>query len=172
MKQIIKMTFGIDKCKVDNIKHAKREIKDHELKDGKLNKSLDATRTEEHKIMNVKLRRTKQILKAELNFKSTFEVLNTHAIQILIYRFGTVTWIETELEEATGTNSVLLTKHDEQSPKATTERIRHPRRKEGRGLRDIKELHDCQIKNLRKYFETNTEIQATTRHSKHYGSNE
>lgn len=60
--------------------------------------------------------------------------------------------METDLDNVMRKTRTELTKHRKYHPKASTLRITLPRAEGGRGLTDIKNLHNGQIKTMRTYF--------------------
>jgi hypothetical protein len=82
------------------------------------------------------------------------KAINTSAIQILTYTFGTIKWSDTELEQLNRLTRVALTKARAHYPRSAVERLYLPRQKGGRGLIDIKSLCKKQLQNLQSYFIT------------------
>ena len=72
--------------------------------------------------------------------------------QVLTLSFGIVKWTFTDLENLQTKTSVLLTRYRFHRPRAAKERIKLPRQTGCRGLIDITELHDKQVKLLQTYF--------------------
>lgn len=78
--------------------------------------------------------------------------INTFAIPVLSYSFGIVTWSRTDLEALQRKVRTELTSHRKHHSGANAERITLPRDEGGRGVTDIKNLHNKQIRLLRSYF--------------------
>jgi hypothetical protein len=111
----------------------------------------------EHKYIKETLKkkffkRVEAVLKTKLSGKHTIKAINTYAISLLTYSFGTIKWTQTELHTIQTKINKSLTKFHTHHPKSATERLQLPRKQEGRGLIDTTNLHNKQINNLRQYF--------------------
>jgi hypothetical protein len=84
-------------------------------------------------------------------------VINTYAVSLLIYSFGTIKWTQMELHNIQTKINKSLTKFHIHHPKSATERLTLPRKQGGRGLIDITNLHNKQINKLHQYFYKKTE---------------
>ena len=82
--------------------------------------------------------------------------MNTYEIPILTYSFGIINWTQTELQALQTKINTAFTRHRKHHPKSAVERLILPRKEGGRGLIDIKTLHNTQIDTLRKYFHGKT----------------
>jgi hypothetical protein len=98
------------------------------------------------------------LLKTQLNGKYIIKAINTYAIPLLVYSFGVIKWVQTDLANIQTKINTLLTKHYTHHPKSATERLTLPRKEVGRGLIDITNLHNKQINNRRQYFHSKPEI--------------
>jgi len=164
----IGMTFGLDKCKIINIEKGKCKTGEVQLTDGGLMesmleedtykylgyqqaRSIDHTSIKEN-LSKEYLSRVNRICKAELNSKHLFKAINTLAIPVLTYSFGVIAWTDTDLDNVMRKTRTTLTKYRKHHPKASTLRMTIPRGEGGRGLIDIKNLHNGQVKLLRTYF--------------------
>jgi hypothetical protein len=98
--------------------------------------------------------RLNKILKTSINNRNMIKAINTCAVQVLTYTFGTIQWNDMELEQLNRLTREALTKAGAHHPRSAVERLYLPRQKGGRGLIDIKNLCKKQIQNLRSYFFT------------------
>ncbi|XP_036318615.1 uncharacterized protein LOC118742499 [Rhagoletis pomonella] len=164
----IKMSFGVEKCRrlsVENGKLIRREFElmTHETVDSMTEDDtykylgiLQARRMQHSEIVSAitseYLQRVKSLLKSCLNGNNLFKAINAFAIPVLTYTFGVVKWSETELENVKRATRTLLTKYGTHHPKSAVERLYLPRRQGGRGMVDIKQLHNKCKQSLRLYF--------------------
>ncbi|XP_030765588.1 uncharacterized protein LOC115889668 [Sitophilus oryzae] len=164
----IQMSFGLDKCKLLNIKQGRIISSGFDLGDGDIIESLEEHETYKYlglaqgkrlqhkdikeKITSIYISRLTNILKSKLNGKNTFTAINSYAIPIISYTFGTIKWTKTELENIQIKTRTTLTKFRAHHPKAAVERLTLPRNKGGRGLIDLRFLHAKQIYGLQQYF--------------------
>jgi hypothetical protein len=123
---------------------------------------MQQTRGIEHKHIKETLKkkffkRVEAVLKTKLSGKHIIKAINTYAISLPIYFFGTTKWSQTELHDIQTKINKSLTKFHIHHPKSATERLTLPRKQGGRWLIDIKNLHNKQINNLRTYFYKKTE---------------
>ena len=161
------MCFGIDKCKIQHL-GAKNQMLDYKcldgqvmetMKEGELYKYLGfvQSRKVEHAIIKEKLsseylKRVELIVRTKLCGANSTKAINTYAVPVLTYSFGVIKWSEGELEKLrVGTNKMLV-KYRQRHPKSSVERVTLPRSEGGRGILDLKYLHDSQVCNLREYF--------------------
>jgi len=98
------------------------------------------------------LNHTKSILKTKLNGKNTIKAISTYATPVLTFSFGIVKWTRTDLEELQTKMRMLLTRYRFHHPRAAKERLTPLRQMGGRGLIDITQLHDKQVKFLQTYL--------------------
>ena len=170
----IQMDFGIDKCKTQHITAGKRQLLNFELEQGNFINSMDENETYKYlgfqqntqiKHTSIKqtlitqyLQRIRSILKTKLHGRNTIKAINTYATPVLTYSFGTIRWTNTDLEQIQRNTRTLLTKHHIHHPHSSTIRLYLPRSQGGRGLTDIKLLHQTQIHNLRQYFYNKSDI--------------
>lgn len=168
-----KMEFGINKCKIVNIEKGKlghtntcetlneEVVSNMEPEEVYKYLGYDQNTSINHKQIKDQLKakytqRLHQLLRSKLSAKNLFKAINTYAIPILTYSFGIIKWSDTELEELNRLNRTQLTKHRKHHPKACLQRMTISRKDGGRGLTDIKTLHDNQIFNLEKFFANKT----------------
>lgn len=164
----IHMEFGLDKCKVLNIKKGNIELKGFETEDGESIEPMDETDTYKYlgilqskriqhtqvknKLISQFKKRLKTILETKLNTRNIVKAINTFAIPILTYSFGTVHWNTTDLEQLNRTVRTMMTKHRNHHKTSSIERITLPTSEGGLGIIDIHNLHNSQIRALRQYF--------------------
>ncbi|KAL1448377.1 hypothetical protein WDU94_008928 [Cyamophila willieti] len=164
----ISMKFGLDKCKVINVNRGKYQIEGIQLEgEGTIE---PMTETDYYKYLGYEqarnidhtkikavlsqefMSRVRKICLTDLQSKNLTKSLNTLAIPVLTYSFGIIKWSDTDLESLMRKMRVELTRHRKHHPKASTLRLTLPRREGGRGVIDIKNLHNGQVGILRKYF--------------------
>ncbi|CAD7002869.1 unnamed protein product [Ceratitis capitata] len=164
----INMSFGIQKCRRLSVVSGKIVMRDFELSNNERISAMSendtykylgltqAKRMHHSEIVRVTteeyIERVKSLLKSHLNGFNLFKAINTFAIPVLTYTFGTTKWSDTDLESVKRTTRTLLTKFGIHHPKSAVERVYLPRRQGGRGIVDITHLHRKCIHNLRLYF--------------------
>lgn len=167
----IKMAFGIDKCKTQNITKGKYNtgetfststgqqinplLKEEHYKylGIRQNITIDHT-THKVKIKQELSNRLQKICKTALNGKNLIKAINTYSIPLLTYTFGIISWTPTDLTDLDRTVRKTLTRYKQHHPKSCLERLYIPRKMGGRGLLNIQNLHDKQINSLTNYFTT------------------
>jgi hypothetical protein len=170
--QDIGMKFGLNKYRTLHIKSGKISYPNEELFQGIDSMSME----EKYKYLAIKQARiidhtsikqdiTKEfqnrlnmILKTELNGRNTTKAINTFAVLILCYTFGIIKWPGTDLDRLQRIVRNTLTKYGAHHPHANSERMVIPRKEGGRGIIDIKNLHNRQIINLRDYFHSKQNV--------------
>jgi hypothetical protein len=164
----IRMTFGIEKCKILSIVKRKLELRNFTTegedtmiatKQEDIYKYSGHMQTRQIKHAQIKqhlgdeyLQHTKSILKTKLNRKNTIKGTNIYAIPVLTFSFRIAKWMPTDLENLQIRTRTLLTRYRIHHPCATKERFTLPWRIGGRGMTDITRLHDKQVKLLQTYF--------------------
>lgn len=165
----IKMEFGINKCKLQNITKGKFKVvtpyttqdeRDIEqLQPDELYKYLgmmQSKKTEHSKIKDEITKnfstRLKKLMKTHLNSRNLTKAINTFAIPILTYSFGIINWSNTDIEALERKIRTTMTNHKKHHPKSALERPFIPRYLGGRGIIPIKDLHEKQKYNLSNYF--------------------
>jgi hypothetical protein len=164
----IRMTFGIEKCKILSIVKRKLELRNFTTeeedtmtatKEGDIYKYLGHMQTKQIKHAQMKqqlgseyLQPTKSTLKTKLNGKNTIKAINTYAIPVLTFSFGIVKWTPTDLANLQIRTRAVLTRYRIHRPPAAKDRLTLPRHIGGRGMADITRLHDKQVKLLQTYF--------------------
>ncbi|KAJ8912749.1 hypothetical protein NQ315_016705 [Exocentrus adspersus] len=96
--------------------------------------------------------RLKSILKTKLCAKNMVKAINTYAVPVLTYSFGVLTYTKTELEQLNRIMRTMATKYRIHHPRSSMERLYVSRQHGGRGILDIRALHQKQVKSLREYF--------------------
>jgi hypothetical protein len=123
----IRMTSGIEKCKMLSIVKRKLELRNFiteeedtmiAMKEEDIYKYLGHMQTKQIGHTQVRqqlgdeyLQRTKSILKTKLNGKNMFKAMNTYAIAVLTFSFGIVKWTPADLENLQIKTRVLLTRY-------------------------------------------------------------
>lgn len=164
----IQMEFGIDKCKLLSVNKGKIEQNTYELTDGQHIDPVDQksgykylgyfqTRQIHYKQTKLTIEqkfksRLHKILNTQLNAKNTIKAINTFAIPVLTYSFGIIHWSQTNLIKLQRTINTLMTKYRKHHPRSCVERLTLPHREGGRGLIDLKNLHNTQVTILRNFF--------------------
>jgi hypothetical protein len=176
------MSFGLDKCRTISINKGNLQEEGYTIQDGQQIETMaedeiykylgmKQQRTIEHGVIKKDLSsecftRTKNVLKSGLNSKNMFKAINTHALTVLSYSFGVIQWTRTDLEAVERKIRKLLTKSRKHHPRSSVERMSLPRELGGRGLTDIKNAWQKQIRDLRLYFhgqaQTNELLKAVT----------
>ena len=131
----IGMEFGLRKCAKAAFKRAKLEKSDHirldeetmikDLEQEKVYKYLDVDESSgiQHATMKQKLkkelvRRTRLILKIELNSKNRITAINTLAIPVITYNFNIIDWNLSEVKRLDVKLRKMMTTHSVHHPKA------------------------------------------------------
>ncbi|KAJ8935917.1 hypothetical protein NQ314_012585 [Rhamnusium bicolor] len=96
--------------------------------------------------------RMRQILKSSLSAINKTKAINTYAIPVAVYTFGTIKWTQTELEALDRQTRTLFTKYRTHHPKSSVVRFHLPRSQGGRGVLKLVTMHERQTRNLHKYF--------------------
>ncbi|KAL0878572.1 hypothetical protein ABMA27_003656 [Loxostege sticticalis] len=164
----IHMQFGIDKCKTHSVERGKIQHNPYSLETGEQITTMDEIDTYKylgfHQSRQIQQKQTKLelktkfkqrlklILNTHLNSKNLVKAINTYAIPVLTYSFGIITWSKTDLDTLQRTINTSLTKFRKHHPKTCTQRLVLARSEGGRGIIDIKNLHNKQITALRSYF--------------------
>jgi hypothetical protein len=137
----IRMTFGIEKCKILSIVKRKLELRNFTteeedttiaMKEGDIYRYLGHMQTKQIKHAQMKqqlgneyLQRRKSILKTKLNGKNMIKATNTYAIPVLTFSFGIVKWMPTDLENLQIRTRALLTRYRIHHPRAAKDSLYH-----------------------------------------------
>lgn len=167
------MQFGIDKCKVHSIERGKIQQNPYLVETGEEIEAMNEESSYKylgfHQARQLLQKQTKQQLKfkfkqrlktllnTHLSSKNLIKAINTYAISILTYSFGIITWSQTELDTLQRTINTSMTKFRKHHPKSCVQRLVLSRDEGGRGLIDIKNLHNRQITTLRTFFHKKAE---------------
>ena len=163
----INMKFGLEKCKILNSHKVLENSQGLDVQQGRIGlmtefefyKYLGIEQSK--RIAHTEIKRTltsefstrlERVCRTELNSKNLIKAINTYVISILTYSFGIISWSNTDLENLQRQLRVQLTKHRKHHAKSSTLRVTLPRDEGGRGIIDIKNLHNKQIAQLRSYF--------------------
>lgn len=173
----INMKFGLDKCRINAVKKGIRHsvgleaqlqqftqteiavMHENELyKYLGYNQALRIDEKEAKDTLRTKYKmRLNNILKSKLCGKYIIKAINTYAIPVLTYSFGIIKWTQTELESLDRLCRTSCTKYRIHHPRSAVERMYLPRKKGGRGLINITNLHNNQVNNLFQYFKMRSE---------------
>ena len=140
----IGMEFGLSKCAKATFKRGKLEKSGHirldeetiikDLEQEKVYKYLgvDDSSGIQHATMKQKLkkelvRRTRLILKTELNSKNRITAINTLAIPVITYSFNIIDWNLSEVKRLDIKIRKMMTAHSIHHPKADIHRLYLPR---------------------------------------------
>ncbi|CAB3260828.1 unnamed protein product [Arctia plantaginis] len=165
----IKMEFGVDKCAVMYVKKGVIvESEGIELLDSTKLRSLSATETYKYLGISQSLGipesnmkqtlqerffgRLKKVLKSLLSGGNKVRACNGWVMPVLMYSFGILRWTQTELDALDRKVRTLLTASRMHHPRSSVMRLYIPRKLGGRGLLNIKTLHNREVCNLREYF--------------------
>ncbi|KAG6460308.1 hypothetical protein O3G_MSEX011898 [Manduca sexta] len=164
----IQMRFGVDKCKVHSISHGKTIQNTYILDTGETIEPMDEHATYKylgfHQSKHILQKRAKseitkkfklrlnQNLRTQLNSGNIIKAINTYAIPTLTYSFGIIRWFQSDLTKLQRIINTHLTTYREHHPKSCIQRLTLPRRNGGRGVIDIRNVHNSLITKLRHYF--------------------
>lgn len=167
----IKMNLGIDKCKINSIIKGKHHITDPYILNTQRNLQIDnmeitdtykylgysqSTGLDHSKIKEELSKkyadRINRILRTELSGRNTIKAVNTYAVPVLTYSFGIIKWTTTDLDRLNRLTRTTCNKNNIHHIHSATERFNLKRKLGGRGLIDIKNLHNKQIYNIRTYM--------------------
>lgn len=164
----INMQFGIDKCKTINIRKGRLELEKYvtegqevmqplgELEYYKylgIKQSRVINHTEEKKTLTKEFTsRIQRICRTDLYGKNVVKAINTFAVPVLTYSFGIIPWTPTDLKALQRKIRTELTASRKHHSGANSIRMTLPREEGGRGITDLENLHNTQIRLLRAYF--------------------
>ena len=147
----INMEFGLSKCAKATFKKGKMvKSSNINLNESTAIKDLEQEETYKYlgiseadgiqhasmkeKIKKELIRRTRSILKTELNSKNRVTAINTLAIPVVTYSFNIINWNMREIQKLDTKIRKLLTMNNMHHPKADVERLYLPRSSGGRGI--------------------------------------
>ena len=170
----ISMEFGLEKCATLTIHKGKathtegltlsnnNTIKGLSLEESY--KYLGVLQAEDVKHRQVKKQtsaeytnRVRKILKSKLNGGNTIQAINNWAVPVIRYTAGIVDWTIAELEDLDRKTRKLMTAHRTLHPQSDIDRLYLPRRIGGRGLLQIRQTVEEEIRNLSEYISSSTE---------------
>lgn len=96
--------------------------------------------------------RVSSVLDSNLCAKDTVKAINTYAVPVLLYGFGIVKWTKKETDTMDVITRKLMTQRGMHHPKASVERMYIGRRKGGRGLLNLKQMHAQCMVSLARYM--------------------
>ena len=166
----IQMKFGIDKCKLQSIRRGHMEKNNYQLNSGEYIDPIDdingykylgyqQSKRIHHKQIKIDINnkfkgRLQKVLNTNLNAYNTTKAINTFVIPILTYSFGIIKWSQTDLQKQQRVINTSMTKYRKHHPRSCVQRLTLPKYEGGRGIIDIKNLHNKQIHLLRSFFHT------------------
>jgi len=124
--------------------------------------SFDIQHKNEKEKLKEYLRRLRLVLGTELSAKNKIQAIESLAVPVLKYSFGTVNLYQEELQKLDRKTSKLLTIHGQYHPKADVDRLYVPRKQGGRGLMQIQAAHAVEITKLVEYVDRLSEHTNTT----------
>ena len=188
----IGMEFGLSKCAKATFKRGKLEKSGHirldeetiikDLEQEKVYKYLgiDDSSGIQHATMKQKLkkelvRRTRLILKTELNSKNRITAINTLAIPVITYSFNIIDWNLSEVKRLDVKIRKMMTTHSMHHPKADIHRLYLPRSNGGgggKGLTQLKLSYKTSTINIFRYLNLSDDwmLQLDLKHKKEKGS--
>jgi hypothetical protein len=173
------MSFGIDKCKAVQLRKGKLiDTEGYHISEEEIINDLTENQSYKYlgfqqlrgikhteikeKLTTVFQKRLRIICKSYLNTANKVKAINTYAILILTYSFGIISWSNTDLESLEQLVRKTLTNHCKRHPKSAVGRITIPQHLGRLRIINIKQLHNNQIKKLRDYFKSKSEIPILT----------
>ena len=170
----IKMQFNAEKCAKLTIKRGKHsssenlsldsETKIKELEQNATYKYLGISENAginhnqmKDKIRKEYLRRTRLVLKSQLNSKNKIMAINSIAVPVLTYSFPIVNWKLSEIRRIDAKTRKLFTMHRAHHPKADVERLYLKRWQGGRGLLQLELELKMSFIGMDKYLKITTD---------------
>ena len=181
--------FWLSKCAKATFKRGKLERSDHvqldeqtmikDLEQEKVYKYLvvDESSGIQHATIKQKLkkklvRKTRLILKIELNSRNSITTINTLAISVIPYSFNITDWNFIEVKRLDINIRKMMTKNSMHQPKANIHRLYLPRSNGGRGLTQLELSYQTSTIGLFRYLNLSDEwiLQLALKHGKEKGS--
>ena len=167
----IRMELGLPKCAEIHIRKGKlitmsgtrldEEVMIKELENDGSYKYLGVDESDniQHSKMKDKLkkeyfRRTRMILRSQLNARNKTTAINSLSVPVLTYSFNIVNWTVTDLQKVDIKTRKLLTIHRMHHPKADVQRMYLPRKEGGRGLLMLEKSYKNATIGLNKYLQS------------------
>ncbi|KAL1446181.1 hypothetical protein WDU94_006595 [Cyamophila willieti] len=163
----IRMSFGLDKCKILNMSKGKMCVDENEMVSPQIDQmeenelykylginqhvKIDHTKLK-NEFIEIYAKKLERVLKTKLNSINLFKAINGWAVASLSYTYGLLKWSQTDLEALDRQTRTLMTKYRIHHPRACVERLYLPRRYGGRGLLNIQKLHNSQVMKIKTYF--------------------
>jgi hypothetical protein len=166
----IGMEFGNDKCGLLNMRRGKASNSEGIDLDGEEIKDIETTgykylgileydnvlhKEMKEKIKKEYLTRVRLILKSHLNGGNTIQAINTWAVPVVRYSAGIVNWTELEKKQMDTKTRKLLTINRAMHPRSCVNRLYTKRKEGGRGLLEVQECINTEIKALSQYTREN-----------------
>ena len=98
--------------------------------------------------------RAKKVLKTQLNSKNKIMAINSLATPVMMYSFGILPWLKSEIEKLDRKTRKILTMNGMHHPRADVDRLYIKRKDGGRGLLELQSLHQQSILSLAEYIRT------------------
>ena len=167
----IKMEFGIDKCGLIVMQRGKViKTEGIQLPDGSTIKDIEEegykylgviqADTIDHQSMKDKakkeyIQRLKSIMKSKLNAGNIVKAINTWAVPVIRYTAGIIDWRKDELKIIDRKTRKIMTLFRALHPRANTDRLYIPRKEGGKGLMNIEDCVNIEIRALGQYVKNN-----------------
>ncbi|RZF47641.1 hypothetical protein LSTR_LSTR009525 [Laodelphax striatellus] len=97
-------------------------------------------------------RRTRNILRTELNAKNKITAINTLAVSVIHYSYGIIKWTQQEIRKLDRQTRKLTTMHGALHPKADVDRLYIPRRDGGRGMSNLENTYAITQEGINNYL--------------------
>lgn len=163
------MSFGLEKCKVLNIKRGRiTHTNNIQLSDNTELQSLENDQTYKYLGMQQNLnineseskdqfiqkfiKRVKIIMNTELYCRNKIQAINAWAVPTITYTFAIINWTKTDLQKINRKVRTIMTQYRSHHPKSAVERLYLPRHMGGRGLIDLEAHHAKEVDRLQRYF--------------------
>ncbi|CAH2018627.1 unnamed protein product [Acanthoscelides obtectus] len=170
----IQMSFGLDKCAVVTFRRGMHYDSANIIVDeGQTIKSLEHGGVYKylgikegphitHDSLKVDIRheyitRVRKILQTQLTSRNKITAIGALAIPIMQYSFGIINWTLDDIRQMDRKTRKLMTTHNILHPKADIDRLYVPRKKGGRGLKQIEETYNNTIFSVGQYIQTRSE---------------
>ena len=133
---------------------------------------VESNATMKQKLKKELVRRTRLILKTELNSKNRITAINTLAIPVITYSFNIIDWNLSEVKRLDVKIRKMMTTHSMHHPKADIHRLYLPRSIGGRGLTQLELSYQTSTIGLFRYLNLSDEwiLQLALKHGKEKGS--
>jgi alkylhydroperoxidase/carboxymuconolactone decarboxylase family protein YurZ len=96
-------------------------------------------------------KRSRKILKSRLNAKHKIEAINMYAVPVIQYTAGVIKWTKEDMNKLNRQTRKMLTMYGALHPRADVDRLYLPRRIGGRGLKDMAETIEKEVRSLTEY---------------------